>query len=568
MPSSAAIPHDLSRGSLSAGADSGWLSRRLQGELRSRTLTIDKPYIHVRLAGRDARLNLVIDGYTLIMNPMYGKLTIKAQSERLAWHTMPVDRWIGHRAYIEISDSSIPMHGLNPPPSTARVPDGPDDGYLVVEQVLFSEDPNPPLAPNRINSAALEHFAPETLEGLAAAYGKLMLEEVERWRSGERTRDGVALLNWLLEHGLLDGDVHSDFVALQNQLREIEATLPAPRRAPALADGTGEDEHVFLRGNYRTPGEPVPRRAPEVLCSVLAPCSEQGSGRLELARQLAHPANPLLARVLVNRLWQHHFGEGLVRTPDDFGRMGQAPSHPELLDWLAAEFVRRNWSLKEMHRLMVRSSTYRQASEVPEAVSSPAVTADPENRLLYRMPVRRLEGEAIRDAILAVSGRLDDTLYGPSVMPYLTPHMEGRGRPNSGPLDGDGRRSIYINARRNFLTPLFLAFDYPIAFSSAGRRGVSTIPAQALTLMNDPLVVQQAERWAQEAHERGGAREQTIAALYQSAFTRSPTSEELAAAIDFLERQGSRHGGGSDDPRAWADLCHVLINVKEFVFFE
>jgi hypothetical protein len=197
-----------------------------------------------------------------------------------------------------------------------------------------------------------------------------------------------------------------------------------------------------------------------------------------------------------------------------------------------------------------------------------AQSLDPENRLLHRMHVRRLEAEAIRDALLAVSGRLDDALYGPSTLAYVTPHMEGRGRPNSGPLDGDGRRSIYLNARRNFLTPLLLAFDYPVAFSSSGRRGVSTIPAQALTLMNDPLVIQQAERWSQSARQRGGSREQTIEDLYRTAFARPPRADEVEAAIAFLERQGARHGGGSDDPRAWADLCHVLINVKEFVFCE
>jgi hypothetical protein len=521
------------------------------------------------------------------------------------WRTIPVDRWIGHRAYVEISDSSIPMYGLNPPPSTARVPDGPDDGYIVVEQVLCSDDPDPPGAPNRLNLAALDRCASDSIEDLATAYQALMREELERWLAGAMedreeeeegliagASDGLALLNWLLEHGLLDGgpgapvcgDGPGTLAALLEGCRTIEAALPAPQRAPALADGTGEDEFVFLRGNYRTPGEPAPRRPPQVLCRDADPTSDAGSGRLELARQLVHPSNPLLARVLVNRLWQHHFGEGLVRTPDDFGRMGQPPSHPELLDWLAAEFVRRGWSIKDMHRLMVLSSTYRQSSEtagssLPGSPAGDTTTGpdlnianrealDPENRLLHRMPVRRLEGEAIRDAILAVSGRLDPTLYGPSVLPYLTPHMEGRGRPNPGPLDGDGRRSLYINARRNFLSPLFLAFDYPIAFSSTGRRGVSTIPAQALALMNDPLVVQQAERWARAVRETGGTRVQSIEALYQSAFTRSPSAAEREAAIRFLERQGSHHGGGADDPRAWADLCHMLINVKEFIFVE
>jgi hypothetical protein len=183
------------------------------------------------------------------------------------------------------------------------------------------------------------------------------------------------------------------------------------------------------------------------------------------------------------------------------------------------------------------------------------------------MPMRRLEAEAVRDALLAVSGRLDSAMHGPSVLPYLTPFMEGRGRPQTGPLDGEGRRSIYINARRNFLTPLLLAFDYPVTFTPIGRRGTSAIPAQALTLMNDPLVVGEAARWAERARDEAGTGvESRIRWLYETAFARPPTADELAAAIDFLQNQSLRHGGSSDDPRVWADLCHVLINVKEFIF--
>jgi hypothetical protein len=302
-----------------------------------------------------------------------------------------------------------------------------------------------------------------------------------------------------------------------------------------------------------------------VIAGAEPPAAVQGSGRLELARRLVDPSNPLIARVLVNRIWQHHFGEGIVRTPDDFGRMGQSPTHPELLDYLAAEFIRRGWSIKAMHRLIVLASSYRQGSRPVGRASE----VDPENRLLHHMPVRRLEAEAVRDTILAVSGRLNRTLHGPSVLPYLTPYMEGRGRPSPGPLDGDGRRSIYLNARRNFLTPLLLAFDYPVSFTPIGRRGVSTVPAQALALMNDPFVVQQARHWAERGlAEPGKNAEQRIEALYQTAFARPPSAAELRDALQFVERQAGRYGNDPDDPRAWADLCHVLINVKEFIFIE
>jgi hypothetical protein len=218
-----------------------------------------------------------------------------------------------------------------------------------------------------------------------------------------------------------------------------------------------------------------------------------------------------------------------------------------------------------MHRLMLLSSTYRMSSR-PDATQT---RLDPENRLLHRMPVRRLEAEAIRDAILAVSGRLNPTMHGSSVLPYLTAYMEGRGRPNAGPLDGDGRRSIYINARRNFLTPMLLAFDYPSSFSTIGSRGVSTVPAQALTLMNDRFVVQQAARWAERALAEPGRNDtQRIDALYQTAFARPPSATERRDMLRFLKRQAGRYECGIDDPRVWSDLCHVLINVKKFIFID
>jgi hypothetical protein len=192
--------------------------------------------------------------------------------------------------------------------------------------------------------------------------------------------------------------------------------------------------------------------------------------------------------------------------------------------------------------------------------------ADPQNKLWHRMAVRRLEGETIRDAMLAVAGSADYKLYGPGVMPHLTPFMTGRGRPTtSGPLDGDGRRSIYLAVRRNFLSPMFLAFDYPIPFTTIGRRTTSNVPAQALVMMNNPLVREQARRWAarvlgQPAHDA----DQRLRAMYLSAFGRRPTAEEQRAALEFLGPQAD----GSDDARleAWSQLAHVMFNVKEFVF--
>jgi hypothetical protein len=193
--------------------------------------------------------------------------------------------------------------------------------------------------------------------------------------------------------------------------------------------------------------------------------------------------------------------------------------------------------------------------------------ADPENRLLHRMNVRRLEAEAIRDAMLAVSGRLDPALYGPSIPPHLTAFMDGRGRPGaSGPLDGLGRRAIYLNVRRNFLNPMMLAFDYPSPASTMGRRNVSNVPAQALTLLNDPFVLEQAKRWANRlCSANPQSAEERLTDGYLAAFARPPSASERVAALAFVDQQSATQGR-PDDVRGWADLCHVLFNTKEFLF--
>ncbi|OYW19895.1 MAG: hypothetical protein B7Z55_08085 [Planctomycetales bacterium 12-60-4] len=374
------------------------------------------------------------------------------------------------------------------------------------------------------------------------------------------------LVNWLVQQAPLS-TASPKIAAITDRRQTLERALPRPQLSIASTDGTAEDERLLIRGSHRKPGAAVPRQFLTVLqpftrAGLLGPANgDPGSGRLEWAECIADGRNPLTARVLVNRLWQHHFGRGIVPTPDDFGKMGQPPSHPELLDWLAAEFLRSGWSLKHMHRVMLQSATYLQSSHVH---SMAAEEHDPQNVLLHRMSVQRLEAEPIRDALLALSGRLDDVMFGPSVMPFLTPFMEGRGRPGqSGPLDGNGRRSLYVNVRRNFLSPMFLAFDFPTPFTTMGKRSTSNVPAQALTLMNNPLVVQQSALWADAVLRRHTDSTERIAGLYIDAFGREPTAEEQSAALEFLGPAAA-----SSDPAPWHDLAHVLVNVKEFVFVE
>jgi Protein of unknown function (DUF1553)/Protein of unknown function (DUF1549)/Planctomycete cytochrome C len=489
-------------------AHSGAISDRLRGVLRSKTFTLTKPYIHYLAAGKGGRINVVIDSFEKIRAPIYGDLTHDVNHEAFHWNTIDVAQWVGHTAYLELDDgATVDFTG-----GQSFIRDG--KGYIAVDEIRFAHGP----APNLPARTAPESFGPE-----------------------ERLKDLKPLLD---------------------RYKEVEASLPEPTLGQALTEGTPVDAKIHIRGSTKILGEVAPRRFLEVFEGTAPAPTPEGSGRLELARKMVDPNNPLTARVMVNRIWHHHFGRGIVPTVDDFGAMGREPTHPDLLDYLACRFVASGWSIKAMHRLILTSRAYRTSSQL----TPDADRLDPSNELWHRREVRRLEAESIRDSILAVSGRLDPTLFGPSVAPHLTPFMEGRGRPgHSGPLDGAGRRSIYINVRRNFLTPMLLAFDYPTPASTMGRRNVSNVPAQALTLMNDPFLIGQAKVWASRVRKDAKVpASDSIETMYREAFGRSPSDDERAAALGFLEEQAKAYGKG-DDLRAWADLAHVLFNVKEFV---
>jgi hypothetical protein len=328
------------------------------------------------------------------------------------------------------------------------------------------------------------------------------------------------------------------------------------RTSVGMWDGPAVDSPVFVRGNPRTPGLVVPHRSLEALHGPAGLKHKTGSGRLELAQQWIDPkTNPFVPRVAVNRVWHHLFGRGLVASTDNFGVLGETPSHPELLDCLANDFIADGWSLKKLIRKLVLSDTYRQSS----AGSPEADKIDPTNALLHKFRLKRLEGEAIRDAMLSVSGRLDPKMYGPGVLIHLTPFLDGRGKPASGPIDGDGRRSVYTAVRRNFLSPFLLAFDTPIPFSTVGRRQVSNVPGQALILLNDPMVHELAERWAKKVLAEPGTPVERVERMYVAAFGRRPTADEAKACGEFVAGKGA-------DVKAWGELAHTLFNVKEFVF--
>ncbi|MEM9366461.1 MAG: PSD1 and planctomycete cytochrome C domain-containing protein [Planctomycetota bacterium] len=341
--------------------------------------------------------------------------------------------------------------------------------------------------------------------------------------------------------------------------------------APAMLDGTGEDDRILIRGNSSKPGNFEPRHFLTAIAGNAPMSIDAGSGRMQLANAMNDPSNPLTSRVIVNRIWHHLMGRGIVPTADDFGFLGQRPTHPELLDHLAMRFLADGRSIKRMIKTITMSRTYRMSSHA----DADAVEADPKNLLWHHRPPQRLQGEVIRDSLIALSGRLDPTPLGPPVPIHLTSFMDGRGRPNkSGPLDGEGRRSIYISVRRNFLSPFMLTFDTPVPFSSMGRRNVSNVPAQALIMLNDPLVVELSRKWGEQsiANVPGNDPENLASRvewLYRSAFARPPSNEELRTALAFVlaqSKQGSSTPAEHSDTDAWASLAHALVNTKEFVF--
>jgi hypothetical protein len=304
-------------------------------------------------------------------------------------------------------------------------------------------------------------------------------------------------------------------------------------------------------------GEAVTAGFPAILHEPREGENELAPTRTRLAEWVANPDNPLTARVMVNRIWQQVFGAGLVITASDFGKNGASPSHPELLDWLATQFVRKQWSIKATIRLMLTSAAYRQSSMV---VSAKANEADPANQLLWRMNRKRLEAEAIRDSILAVSGALNSEPGGPGVFPPL-PDVVANVRIKEKPIwetsgsDDAVRRSVYIFQRRQLQVPLLNVMDAPDANASCERRSVSTTATQALTMMNDPFVIGQVREFALRLEKSlGPDPRERVRAAFVSAYGRPPVPEEVEKALRLVREDGLEA------------LCRVLFNSNEFLY--
>ena len=516
--------------------------------------------------------------------PQYRKGKVSLQGKRGALRPAAVQRW---QQYLLNPDaSSHPIWNLLR--QLAKLdPEGFAESSLeIVEQFeadhdreTAETDPPPHVLPQRLLDA-LKSARPATFPDAARVLGDELESVYATWQEASKDNGGLERLDDEADEALrqvlwipgspttldaahtvrhLDQGERNEHNRKIAGVYRIEATHPgAPPRGMILVDTADPVEPViFRRGIPSNRGDQVPRRFLQVLSNVDGGKPFQnGSGRLELARAIANPNNPLTPRVIVNRIWQHHFGEGLVRTPSDFGVRGERPTHPELLDFLAAEFVASGWSVKQLQRRIMLSAAWQRSSELrPEAVQT-----DPENRLLWHMPRRRLEFEPLRDRLLVAAGRLDDRIGGRSVMI----HQDAN------------RRGLYAYIDREDPPGLLANFDFPSPDASQAKRTQTTVPQQALYLMNSAFVIDQAKALAARTaprdealrHEAGASTrarvdaEDRIRRLYRHALSRDPDDREIEGAISFVNHETD----GNVDP--WVQLAQVLLLCNEFAFVD
>ncbi|HEV3438578.1 MAG TPA: PSD1 and planctomycete cytochrome C domain-containing protein [Gemmata sp.] len=361
----------------------------------------------------------------------------------------------------------------------------------------------------------------------------------------------------------------------RSEIKRLEAQVPAIEMALAVQDEPKPaDVKVHIRGNHLTLGEIAPRIFPRIIAGEQQkPAPTTASGRLQFAEWIASPSNPLTARVIVNRVWQHHFGEGIVRSPDNFGSLGERPTHPELLDWLAARFIKDGWSLKKLHKLILMSATYQQALNPEHGTQTPEPNlVDPDNRLLWHFNRQRLEAEAIRDAIFFVAGSLDRTTGGSLLnsanFEYVTNDQSGT------KIGYDTyRRSIYLPVVRNNVYDFLQAFDFVEPHVLNGKRANTVVAPQALFMMNNPLVTAQAKTFAESLLKFSGSDEDRAKAAYSRAFARAGKPEEISRAVSFLHQYEAALPATEKDAaarrlKAWQAFCHVLYSSSEFVTVE
>ncbi|MEO2045067.1 MAG: PSD1 and planctomycete cytochrome C domain-containing protein [Pirellulales bacterium] len=556
------------------------LSEKLNGALRSPLLLDGKKQISFRVLGDHTSAVRLVSNNCQLNYQNYHALT----DPTFQWITFsPPDDSEGVRIYAELitkfDNPKFPdqLGTLGSDTQNDRIPwkEAAADprSYWGVTHVVThdcTETPQPKLDHllRLFTNDSTAH--PQSLADVSRCYTDLFRRAIVAWSEDRTTDTDVRLLDWLVKSGLIDNSLQQTprLAELVAEYRAIENNeLAVPRIIPGIEDtGVGFDQPILVRGDSLRPGDVVPRRYLEVLSGSDQVFSHYGSGRLELAELIASAENPFTARVMVNRVWHHLFGTGIVRSVDDFGHVGEPPSHPELLDYIALKFIEQDWSIKQLIREIVHTQTFRMTGRA----TALAREIDPDNRLLHHYPTRRLDAEAIRDSILFTSGRLDPTLFGLSVQPYRDKAIIDR-RLFVGPLDGDGRRSLYTKVSLMEGNKFLETFNAPGGKVTQGRRDVTNIPAQALALLNDSFVIGQAAYWADRLVQRDDDTiKSRLEAMFGTALGRSPSVNEVVDFSQLAHSLARFHQIESSDILSssllWQDVAHVIFNLKELIY--
>ena len=566
---------DVIQGVLPAGFYSHGLSQKLNAALRSPLLPEDKKFVSFQAMGeRNSVCRTVMANCTL---PYFH--THRFSSPKLAWKSVDLEHLrksplVPLKSYLEwatvLDDQGYPILNL-PRVEYQKTLDDPRS-YFGLTRVFVHDVNRPPF--EELTAPLLVFESPvSNPEELAERYQEILQRAIAGWSEERATETDVFWLNAFLDLELLSrqGDATTQLSQWVTEYREFEDQIKSPKRIAGMADqDDGFDVPLFAGGDATSPGQVVQRSYLSRIEPLISNKPERsGSGRRLVAELIAHPENPLTARVMANRIWHYLCGNGIVRSVDNFGKLGDPPSHPELLDYLARRLVDSGWSVKAVIREIVLSDTFRQSS----AVSVELEQRDPENRLFHRYASRRLEAELIRDSMLWASGRLDPAMFGPSVNPYRLEDVDRR-KLYAGALDGEGRRSLYLKVTRMGPSKMLELFNFPDPSVTRGRRDSTNVPSQALGLLNHPFVHQQAEVHAKRLLAEAGKDivfERSLENLFLRLFSRKPTEQEGKEYSKFFDELAAAHGVASFDEAmkstaVWKDLIHTLYNLKEFTY--